>query len=90
MIMASAVMSTVETRVTPASMLASRALPCSASRSLANDTTRILFAVATPMHMIAPINAGTLRVSMSEKEQNDNAGERSGQSRDDDEGVSQD
>ena len=29
-------------------------------RSLANDTTRMLLAVATPMHMIEPISAGTL------------------------------
>ena len=29
------------------------------NRSLAKVITRTLFAVATPMHMIAPINAGT-------------------------------
>ena len=31
-------------------------------RSLAKATTRMLFAVATPMHMMAPISAGTLSV----------------------------
>ena len=29
---------------------------------LANETTRMLFAVATPMHMMAPMRAGTLSV----------------------------
>ena len=33
----------------------------SASRSRAKLTTRMLFAVATPMHMIAPVRAGTTR-----------------------------
>ena len=62
MIIASAVMSTGRKRVNPDSIAASSAFPCSASRSLANDTTRMLLAVATPMHMIEPINAGTLSV----------------------------
>ena len=67
MIMASAVISTGRKRVTPASMAASRASPCSASRSLAKDTTRMLLAVPTPMHMIAPISAGTLSVVLVRK-----------------------
>ena len=29
---------------------------------MANETTRMLLAVATPMHMMAPISAGTLSV----------------------------
>ena len=31
-------------------------------RSRANEIIRMLFAVATPMHMTAPVNAGTLNV----------------------------
>ena len=31
-------------------------------RSRANDTIRIEFAVATPMHITAPVNEGTLMV----------------------------
>ena len=62
MIIASAVISTGRNRVKPASSAARAASPCSASRSRANDTRRMLFAVATPMHMMAPISAGTLSV----------------------------
>jgi multidrug efflux pump subunit AcrB len=46
----------------PASMDARSESPCSWKRSLANEMTRMLFAVATPMHMIAPMSAGTLTV----------------------------
>ncbi len=59
MIMASAVMMTGRKRVVPASMAARSALPCSSRRILAKETTRMLLAVATPMHMMAPISAGT-------------------------------
>ena len=59
MIMASAVISTGRNRVKPASIAAVTASAPSASRSRAKLTTRMLFAVATPMHMIAPVNAGT-------------------------------
>ena len=43
-------------------MAARIASPCVANRDLANDTTSMLLAVATPMHMMAPIRAGTLSV----------------------------
>ena len=60
MIIASAVIMTGRKRVKPAVSAASVALmPCSIC-SLAKLTTRIEFAVATPMHMIAPVSAGTL------------------------------
>ena len=59
MIMASAVISTGRKRVIPASSAALTGSPCSASRSRAKLTTRIELAVATPMHMIAPVSAGT-------------------------------
>ena len=36
--------------------------------SRANETRRMLLAVATPMHMIAPISAGTLSVVREETE----------------------
>ena len=62
MIMANAVIRTGRNRVKPASMAAVSASPCSASRSLAKDTTRMLLAVATPTDMMAPIRAGTLSV----------------------------
>ena len=39
-----------------------RATRRGASSSFAKLTTRMLFAVATPMHMIAPVSAGTLSV----------------------------
>ena len=55
--------------------------------SLANVTSRMLLAVATPMHMIAPISAGTLRVVLREEEHPGDAGERARQRHEDDEGV---
>ena len=62
MTMANAVMRTGRKRVKPAcSAAVTGSLPC-AICSRAKLTTRMLFAVATPMHMIAPINAGTLSV----------------------------
>ncbi len=62
MIMASAVISTGRKRVAPASIAASIGDSPSASFSRQKETTRIEFAVATPMHMIAPVRAGTDRV----------------------------
>ena len=59
MIMARAVMQTGRKRVVPASTAASRASPVTRRRSLAKETTRMEFAVATPMHMIEPMRAGT-------------------------------
>ena len=55
-----AVISTGRKRVAPASMAAWIASPQAASRSRAKLTTSTLFAVATPMHMMAPVRAGTL------------------------------
>ena len=60
MIMASAVISTGRKRVKPGLQRgARRGRRRAASRSRAKLTTRMLFAVATPMHMIAPVSAGT-------------------------------
>ena len=60
MIMASAVIITGRRRVIPASSAADNGGSPASSLSLANEITKILFAVATPMVMIAPVNAGTL------------------------------
>ena len=49
-------------RVCPAESAASRAFMPSSRWSLAKTTTRMLFAVATPMHMMDPISDGTLNV----------------------------
>ena len=59
MIMASAVISTGRKRTKPASIAACTGSPSSARRSRAKLMTSTLFAVATPMHMIAPVSAGT-------------------------------
>ena len=69
MIMASAVISTGRKRVKPASIAACSASPMRVQTLLANDTTRMLLAVATPMHMIAPISAGTLSVVCGEEQE---------------------
>ncbi len=62
MIIARAVISTGRNRVKPASNAAlTESLP-SIIFSVAKLTTKMLFAVATPMHMMAPMSAGTLRV----------------------------
>ena len=61
-IMASAVIKTGRKRVAPASSAAAIASLPSAICSRAKLTTRMLFAVATPMHMIAPVRAGTDRL----------------------------
>ena len=55
-------MHTGRSRVVPASSAACSASLPSARASLAKLSTRMLLAVATPMVMIAPINAGTLKV----------------------------
>jgi hypothetical protein len=62
MIIAKAVMITGRNLVKPASNAASAAVLPSSSRSLEKLTTRMLFAVATPIHMMAPVKAGTLTV----------------------------
>ena len=59
MIMASAVMMTGRKRTNPASSAAAVASPSSVSRSRAKEITSTEFAVATPMHMMAPVSAGT-------------------------------
>jgi hypothetical protein len=59
MTIASAVISTGRNRVLPASIAAVIASTPAAMRSRAKAITRMLFAVATPMHMIAPVSAGT-------------------------------
>ena len=58
-VIASAVISTGRKRTKPASIAAAVASPCSSKRSRAKLITNTLFAVATPIHMIAPVNAGT-------------------------------
>ena len=62
MIMAKAVINTGRKRMYPAWRAASTALRPSLNCSFAKLTTRMLFAVATPTHMIEPVSAGTLMV----------------------------
>ena len=62
MIIASAVIRTGRNRVLPASHAARTESMPSARRCRAKVTTSTELAVATPIHMIAPINAGTLKV----------------------------
>jgi len=59
MIIASAVMRTGLNRTKPASSAAATGSPSSSNRSRAKLITSTLLAVATPMHMIAPVSAGT-------------------------------
>ncbi len=56
-------------------------------RSRAKLTTRMLLAVATPMHMMAPVRAGTLSVVPVMQQHPGNAGHGGGQCGDDDEGI---
>ena len=56
---ASAVINTGRRRTKPASSAACVASPSSLSFSRAKLITSTLLAVATPMHMIAPVSAGT-------------------------------
>src|SRR6202007_346540 len=62
MIIAKAVMMTGRIRTKPASTAALWALLPSFICSRANDTIKILLAVATPIHIIAPVREGTLNV----------------------------
>ena len=57
-----AVMMTGRMRTKPASIAAAIGSPSTASRSCAKLTTSTLLAVATPIHMIAPVSAGTDKV----------------------------
>src|SRR5258707_4564841 len=59
MTMASAVIRTGRKREAPASNAADVALAPAAIRSRAKLITKMLLAVATPIHMIAPVSAGT-------------------------------
>src|SRR5580658_2624498 len=59
---ASAVIITGRKRAYPAVTAARAASPWAASSSRAKATTRMEFAVAVPMHMMAPVKAGTERV----------------------------
>ena len=61
-IMAVAVISTGRILAYPAESIAARAVGTRARSPLANVTMRILLAVATPMHIMAPISEGTLSV----------------------------
>jgi hypothetical protein len=61
-IIARAVMSTGRNRVNPAFRAASPGSSPSSSLSFEKLMTRMLFYVATPMHIIAPVKAGTLTV----------------------------
>ena len=62
MIMASAVMHTGRSRANPASTAASAAVRPARRWSSANVMSSTLFAVATPMAMIAPMSDGTVNV----------------------------
>jgi hypothetical protein len=62
MTMANAVIRTGRKRTLPASSAAAVAFPSSARRSRAKLITSTLLAVATPMHMMAPVRAGTDKV----------------------------
>ncbi len=59
MIMASAVINTGRKRTNPASNAAATGSPRASNRSRANVMISTLLAVATPMHMMAPVSAGT-------------------------------
>lgn len=61
-IMARAVMITGRNRTSPARNAASSEFFPSLSSPVAKVTSKMLFEVATPMHMIAPIKEGTLSV----------------------------
>ena len=56
-------------------------------RSRAKLTTRMLLAVATPMHMMAPVNAGTLKVVPVTNSIQTMPARAAGKRGDDDEGV---
>ncbi len=47
----------------------------------------MLLAVATPMHMMAPIKSGNAESGMRDEEEQDDSGQRRGQCGDDDERV---
>ena len=70
MIIARAVISTGRMRVYPASTAASIAGTPACKRSRENETSKMELAVATPMHITAPVSDGTLsRVCVSNRNQ---------------------
>ena len=85
--MASAVMSTGRSLTNPASSAAWVASPNSVSFSRAKLTTSTLLAVATPMHMMAPVERRHGQRGMRREQHPDDAGERRRKGRDDDEGI---
>ncbi len=87
MIIASAVINTGRMRVAPASSAALTGPKPSPMRWRAKETTRMLLAVATPMVMMAPVSAGTLKVVPVSSSIQQIPGERRRQRGDDDEGV---
>ena len=87
MTMASAVMITGRQRTNPASRAAAVASPSSASRSRAKLITSTELAVATPMHMMAPVSAGTDKRRVRHEQHPDDARQRRRQRRDDDERI---
>ena len=89
MIMAAAVMMTGRSRVKPASSAASLALLPSVICSRAKLITSTLFAVATPMHMMAPVRAGTLTVVWVRNSIQTMPAKRGGQRGDDDQRIEQ-
>jgi len=84
---ARAVINTGRMRTNPASSAACVALPNSVSFSRAKLITSTLLAVATPMHMIAPVSAGTDSVVCVANSIQTMAGERRRQCGDDDERI---
>ena len=87
MIIASAVMSTGRKRVNPDSMAASSALPCSASRSLANDTIEDAIGGGDAHAHDRAHQRRDAKRGVSDKQENDDAGQRGGQRRDDNERI---
>ena len=86
-IIASAVMTTGRNRTKPASSAAATGSPSSAKRSRAKLMTSTLLAVATPMHMIAPVRAGTDSVVLRDEQHPDDARQARRQRRNDDERI---
>ena len=82
-IIAAAVISTGRSRVVPAESAASKALMPALRCSRAKVTSRIEFAEATPIAMIAPISEGTLRVVPVTNRMQQNACAGAGQRQDD-------
>src|SRR2546426_662769 len=87
MIMARAVMSTGRMRTKPASIAASRAFLPSSICSRANETIKMLLAVATPMHMIAPGKEGPFNGGGGSSSGQAKPRKGAGQCRNNDEGI---